>query len=94
MLSATQEDLLHRLFWEEMLLAFDAKPIVWQCSCTRERVADMLKMLGRNEVQDILETQGKIEVACEFCGRPYLFDGVDSALLFQPLVPGSGKSIH
>jgi molecular chaperone Hsp33 len=94
MLSATQEDLLHRLFWEEMLLAFDAKPIVWQCSCTRERVADMLKMLGRNEVQDILETQGKIEVACEFCGQPYLFDGVDSALLFQPLVPGSGKSIH
>jgi molecular chaperone Hsp33 len=94
MLEVTQDDLLHRLFWEEMLLVYDAKPIVWQCSCTRERVADMLKMLGRNEVQDILETQGKIEVACEFCGQPYLFDGVDSALLFQPLVPGSGKSIH
>lgn len=94
MLEVTQDDLLHRLFWEEMLLVYDAKPIFWQCSCTRERVADMLKMLGRNEVQDILETQGKIEVACEFCGQPYLFDGVDSALLFQPLVPGSGKSIH
>jgi molecular chaperone Hsp33 len=94
MLAVTQDDLLHRLFWEEMLLVYDAKPIVWQCSCTRERVADMLKMLGRNEVQDILETQGKIEVACEFCGQPYLFDGVDSALLFQPLAPGSGKSIH
>ena len=94
MLEATQDDLLHRLFWEEMLLIFEAKPIAWKCSCTRERVADMLKMLGRNEVQDILETQGKIEVACEFCGQPYLFDGVDSALLFQPLVPGSGKSIH
>jgi molecular chaperone Hsp33 len=94
MLEVSQDDLLHRLFWEEMLLVYDAKPIVWQCSCTRERVADMLKMLGRHEVQDILETQGKIEVACEFCGQPYLFDGVDSALLFQPLVPGSGKSIH
>ena len=94
MLEATQDDLLHRLFWEEMLLMFEAKPITWKCSCTRERVADMLKMLGRNEVQDILETQGKIEVACEFCGQPYLFDGVDSALLFQALVPSSGKSIH
>lgn len=94
MLDATQDDLLHRLFWEELLLIFEAKTIAWKCSCTRERVADMLKMLGRNEVQDILVTQGKIEVACEFCGQPYLFDGVDSALLFQPLVPGSGKSIH
>jgi molecular chaperone Hsp33 len=94
MLEVTQDELLHRLFWEELLLIFEAKPIAWQCSCARERVADMLKMLGRDEVQDILETQGKIEVACEFCGQPYLFDGVDSALLFQPLVPGSGKLIH
>ncbi|MDN4016583.1 Hsp33 family molecular chaperone HslO [Zwartia panacis] len=94
MLEITQDTLLHRLFWEETLLAFDARPITWQCSCTRERVADMLKMLGHAEVQDILETQGKIEVACEFCGQPYLFDGVDSAMLFQPLAPGPGKSIH
>jgi len=94
MLEVTQDDLLHRLFWEELLLMFEAKPITWKCSCTRERVADMLRMLGRAEVQDILETQGKIEVACEFCGQPYLFDGVDSALLFQPLAPGSGQSIH
>jgi molecular chaperone Hsp33 len=94
MLDVTQETLLHRLFWEETLLMFEEKPITWQCSCTHERVADMLRMLGRDEVQNILDTQGKIEVACEFCGQPYLFDGVDSALLFQPLVPGVGKSLH
>ncbi len=94
MLEVTQETLLHRLFWEETLLIFEEKSIAWQCSCTRERVADMLRMLGRAEVQEILETQGNIEVACEFCGQPYLFDGVDSALLFQPLVPGTGKSVH
>jgi len=94
MLEATQDTLLHRLFWEETLLTFDTRPIVWKCSCTRERVADMLKMLGRAEVEDILETQGKIEVACEFCGQPYLFDGVDSAMLFQPIAPGAGQSLH
>jgi molecular chaperone Hsp33 len=94
MLEVTQETLLHRLFWEEPLLTFDARQIVWQCSCTRERVADMLKMLGRAEVEDILVTQGKIEVACEFCGQPYLFDGVDSAMLFQPITPSAGESLH
>jgi molecular chaperone Hsp33 len=94
MLEVTQETLLHRLFWEETLLTFDVRPITWQCSCTRERVADMLKMLGRAEVEDILESQGKIEVACEFCGQPYLFDGVDSAMLFKSISPGAGKSVH
>lgn len=96
MLEVTQDTLLHRLFWEETLLTYDARPITWQCCCTRERVADMLKMLGRAEVEDILETQGKIEVACEFCGQPYLFDEVDSAMLFKPPAPGAGsdKSLH
>lgn len=94
MLDASQETLLHRLFWEETLLTFEARAIVWQCSCTRERVADMLRMLGRAEVEDILKTQGKIEVACEFCGQPYPFDEVDSALLFEPLATDSGKSLH
>ena len=94
MLEVDQETLLYRLFWEETLLTFDARPIHWECTCTRERVADMLKMLGRAEVDDILVTQGKIEVACEFCGKPYLFDGVDSALLFEPLATDSGKSVH
>lgn len=94
MLEISQDTLLHRLFWEETLLTFDARPVTWRCSCTRDRVADMLKMLGRAEVEDILTTQGKIEVACEFCGQPYLFDGVDSAMLFQPLAPGSGSSVH
>lgn len=94
MLEVDQETLLHRLFWQETLLTFEARPIIWQCSCTRERVADMLRMLGRTEVEDILQTQGKIEVACEFCGQPYHFDGVDSAVLFQPLATDSGKSLH
>jgi len=94
MLEVSQETLLHRLFWEETLLTFEARPIVWQCSCTRERVADMLRMLGRTEVEDILQTQGKIEVACEFCGQPYQFDEVDSAVLFQPLATDSGQSLH
>ena len=94
MLEVSQDTLLYRLFWEETLLTFDARLIYWECTCTRERVADMLKMLGRAEVEDILTTQGTIEVACEFCGQPYHFDGVDSALLFEPLATDSGKSLH
>ena len=58
MLSTDQDTLLHRLFWEETLHVFEARPITWKCSCSRERVADMLRMLGRAEVDDILQEQG------------------------------------
>ncbi len=94
LLTTEQDLLLHRLFWEETLLTFDAQPIVWKCSCTRERVADMLKMLGQPEVESILLEQGKVEVACEFCGKPYLFDAIDTDGLFKGITATGSKSLH
>jgi molecular chaperone Hsp33 len=94
MLSTDQDTLLHRLFWQETLLAFESQTITWKCSCTQERVADMLRMLGKAEVDDILQEQGKVEVACEFCGLPYVFDALDTEALFQTTTVLGSKSVH
>lgn len=94
LLTTDQDVLLHRLFWEEPLLAFEPHPVTWKCSCTRERVADMLRMLGKQEVESILLEQGKIEVACEFCAKPYLFDAIDADGLFQSTIAPGSKSLH
>ena len=94
MLSTDQDTLLHRLFWQETLLVFESQPITWKCSCTHERVMDMLRMLGKAEVDDILQEQGKVEVACEFCGLPYVFDALDTEALFQSTTVVGSKSVH
>ena len=94
MLSTDQDTLLHRLFWQETLLVFESQPITWKCSCTHERVADMLRMLGKAEVDDILQERGKVEVACEFCGLPYVFDALDTEALFQSTTVLGSKSVH
>ncbi|AHG63551.1 Hsp33 family molecular chaperone HslO [Advenella mimigardefordensis] len=82
MLSASPETLIHRLFWEEPLLTFEPQPVRWFCPCTRERVGNMLKMLGRAEIESILSEQEKVDIACNFCGKPYTFDAIDCARLF------------
>lgn len=74
--------ILHRLFHEEDLRLFEARPVSFRCTCSRERVANMLRLLGLDEVHSILEEQGKIEVDCEFCNRHYHFDAVDAEQLF------------
>ncbi len=94
LLETDQDTLVHRLFWEETLLTFEPRAITWKCSCTRDRVADMLRMLGKTEVDEIIQEQGKIEVACEFCGEPYLFDKVDALGLFQPLATPGSQVLH
>ena len=74
--------LLRRLYWEEQVRVFEPRHPLFRCSCTREKVGNMLKMLGRAEVDEALADLGKLEINCDFCGQEYAFDKVDCAQLF------------
>ena len=87
LLNLPAETILHRLFGEEDLRVFEGERVSFSCSCSRERVGDMLKMLGRDEVESVLTERGEIEVRCEFCNRMYRFDAVDAAQLFVAATP-------
>lgn len=82
LLTLAPQTLLRRLFHEEDVRIFDPRPVFFRCSCTSERVAGMLRMLGLDEVRSIIAERGEIEVRCEFCNRRYAFDAVDSEELF------------
>lgn len=73
--------LLHRLFHEENVRVFDPQPAQFKCSCTRKNVGNMLRMLGAEEIADILAERESIEVHCDFCNQAYVFDAVDAAQL-------------
>lgn len=84
--------LLHRLYHEDDVRLFEASPVSFRCSCSREKIADVLRRLGQDEVEDILEEQGQVEVGCDFCGRQYHFDKVDAAGLFRDSSGGQSSS--
>ncbi|MHC1481566.1 Hsp33 family molecular chaperone HslO [Frateuria aurantia] len=88
-LAVAPETLLHRLFHEENVRLFEARPLRFGCSCSRERVQRMLRSLGRDEVEAALEARnGEIEVICEFCAERYTFDRVDAEHLLAVELPG------
>ncbi len=82
LLNVPTETLLHRLYSQEDVRLFEARPISFRCSCSRERVVAMLRMLGHAEVKTILQERDKVEVHCEFCNRNYQFDSVDAEQVF------------
>jgi molecular chaperone Hsp33 len=82
LLEADVETLLKRLFWEETIRVFDPLHPEFRCSCSREKVGNMLKMLGREEVDSALHDLGQLAINCDFCGKHYEFDAVDCAQLF------------
>jgi molecular chaperone Hsp33 len=82
LLSTDIQTLMQRLFWEETIRVFPPQHPQFHCSCTREKVGNMLKMLGSEEIDAALEELGHLAVNCDFCGKHYDFDKVDCAQLF------------
>ena len=87
LLSTDIETLMNRLFWEETIRVFEPAHPEFHCSCTREKVGNMLKMLGSAEVESALSELGQLAINCDFCGKHYAFDKVDCAQLFASSAP-------
>lgn len=89
------EQLLYRLFNQEKVRVFDAEPVEFKCSCSRNRIESTLRSIGRAELEEVLEEHGFIEVNCEFCGREFRFDRVDiESLLTQSAVVNETDTRH
>lgn len=81
LLNLSTETLLTRLFHQEDVRLFEASDTRFNCSCSRESVSNMLRMLGNEELVSIIEERGSIEVNCDFCNTLYSFDKIDTAQL-------------
>ena len=87
------EILLGRLFPEETLRLFTPKPVVYDCPEDRDKVGEMLRSLGRAEVESILAEQGEIVVHDDICNHEYRFDAADLDELFPPAAQ-TQRTVH
>ena len=54
----------------------------YECLCTREYIEKILVSLGKKELYDIIEKEGRIKVDCQFCCKEYTFSKEDVDKLF------------
>jgi molecular chaperone Hsp33 len=67
-------DLLTRLFPEELMRVFRLHAVQYHCPYDEEKVKDLLRSLGRAEVESILAEQGEVVIRNEMCNHEYRFD--------------------
>lgn len=86
------QTLLWRLFHEEDISVQAQQALGFACSCSRERVEEVLTSIGEGEALASLE-DGTSQVQCEFCGQQYRFSEAQVRALFQtrPTAPGSER---
>ncbi len=89
LLTLPEREILRRLFHDEDLRLFESVPVRFGCRCSHARVAGVLRMVGRDEVQQALAERGAMHVTCEFCGKRYAFSRAEAE---RALADESGKT--
>jgi molecular chaperone Hsp33 len=75
-------DLLTRVFPEELMRVFRLYAVEYHCPYDENKVKEMLRGLGRNEVEAILAEQGEVVIRNEMCNHEYRFNARAIAELF------------
>jgi molecular chaperone Hsp33 len=66
----TPAGLLSALF-PEGCQVLGSGPLVWKCTCSHQRALDTLASLGRDDVQNLIDTLGSTAVTCHFCNTKH-----------------------
>ena len=65
--------LLYRLFHEEGVAVMPATRLEVHCRCSHAKVASVLQSFGPDQLADMVESDGRLTVSCEFCNTKYRF---------------------
>ncbi|WP_232222230.1 Hsp33 family molecular chaperone HslO [Thioalkalivibrio paradoxus] len=87
LLQLPAQALLLRLFHEERVRLLEGHVMRFACGCSRQKVEEMLRGLGADEVRATLAEEGRVEVTCEFCNARYRLDAIDAEALFASADP-------
>ncbi|MDC3273646.1 Hsp33 family molecular chaperone HslO [Alphaproteobacteria bacterium] len=74
--SLTSRDILFRLFNEVDVIVYDEIVIQDKCRCSKEKVELAIKNLNKDELNEIADEKGNIQVICEFCKMERSFNYV------------------
>ncbi len=67
-------DLLVRLFHEEIPRVFDAQAVRFGCTCSEDRVRQSLSIYSTGDITQMTTDDGRVTADCQFCSAHYDLD--------------------
>ena len=75
-------DLLARINGDRPVRLYRGESWRFLCNCSRGKVTEVLRALGRNDLDSLIDERKRVSVKCEFCNAEFSFDAVDVAQVF------------
>lgn len=71
------EEIMYEILGDFDMQVLDKVDLKFECDCSREKIENVIVSLGKKEIQDIIEEDGKAEVVCQYCNKKYQFNKED-----------------
>ena len=68
------EEVAKRIFSDFDIEITDKIPAEFRCDCSEERMERALMTIGKDDLKQLIEEDGKIETVCHFCNEKYMFE--------------------
>ena len=70
----TAEELLRAVLADFELELLETVPVKYRCYCSRERMKNALRSMGKQELRALIAEQGRAELTCQFCDAVHVFE--------------------
>lgn len=67
------EDIMKEILPGFDMQVLDKMEVSYKCDCSRDRIERVIVSIGKQEIQAMIEEDGKAEVVCHFCNTNYQF---------------------
>ena len=79
------EGLLKSVLSDFDVTILEKHPVEYRCYCSRSRVSRALVSMGREELQSLIDEQGKADLTCQFCDKVYHFTKPELEALLESI---------
>ena len=81
----TAEELLRAVLADFELELLETVPVEYRCYCSRERMKNALRSMGKQELRALIAEQGRAELTCQFCDAVHIFEKDELEALAEEL---------
>ncbi|MGE5418388.1 MAG: Hsp33 family molecular chaperone HslO [Acidobacteriota bacterium] len=79
--SSDLESIINEVFGQIEYDILESREVCFSCHCSQEKVVSILRMLAPEDIEKALESQGLVEVNCNFCNETYRFNKEEVEIL-------------
>lgn len=70
----TLDEVMDDYFGHLDLEILSQEKLEYKCNCSKKRIENIIKGLGKQEVFDIIKEIGKLQINCQFCDKKYIYN--------------------